>query len=224
MEHEEGLGCMKEQLDKSIDKKIQTDFLIKLMKLILYNTIFEFNELFQKQNIVAAMGSKPVPHNANRLMSHIDKKIDAPAEKDKAAFLALFKQFLDDFFLLYLGSSRKFHDLFEKINNMHPTIKFTMSHTAKYDEPLEYRCDCDAMTFIFFLDTSCSIIEGRIDTDLFKKETDRNQFLLPSSCHPDQTKKSHPFWVEHENNQNLQSPPKKRRKVSRNEKTNHEQP
>ena len=52
---------------------------------------------------------------------------------------------------------------------MHPTIKFTMSHTTRDDEPLEDRCDCDAMTSIPFLDTSCSIIEGRIDTDLFKK-------------------------------------------------------
>ena len=29
------------------------------------------------------------------------------------------------------------------------------------------RCDCDAMTSIPVLDTSCSIMEGCIDTDLF---------------------------------------------------------
>ena len=49
--------------------------------------------MFWKQNIVAAMGSKAVLHNANIFMSHIDRKIEAPAEKDKAAFLALFKRF-----------------------------------------------------------------------------------------------------------------------------------
>ena len=43
-----------------------------------------------------------------------------------------------------------------------------MSHTTRDDEPLEDRCECDAMTSIPFLDTSCSIIEGCIDTDLFK--------------------------------------------------------
>ena len=86
------------------------------------------------------------------------------AEEDKTAFLGLLKRFLDDFFLLYFGSSRKLHVLFEKINNMHPTIRFTMSHTTRDDEPLEDRCDCDAMTSIPFLDTSCSIIEGCIDT------------------------------------------------------------
>ena len=62
---------MKEQLDKRIDHKIKTDFLIKLMKLILNNNILKFHELSWKQNIGAAMGSKPVPQNANIFMSHI---------------------------------------------------------------------------------------------------------------------------------------------------------
>ena len=51
-----------------------------------------------------------------------------------------------------------------------------MSHTTRDDEPLEHGCDCDAMTSIPFLDISCSIIEGRIDTDLFKKDTYINQY------------------------------------------------
>ena len=33
----------------------------------------------------------------------------------------------------------------------------------------------------------------KIDIDLFKKETDRNRYLLPESCHPKQTTKSIPF-------------------------------
>ena len=60
--------------------------------------------------------------------------------------------------------------MFEGINNMHSIIKLIMSHTTRDDEPLEGRCDCDAMTSIPFLDTSCSIIEGHIVTDLFKNK------------------------------------------------------
>ena len=45
-----------------------------------------------------------------------------------------------------------------------------MSHTSRDDEQLEDRCDCDNMTSIPFVDTSCSIIEGRIDTDWFKQK------------------------------------------------------
>ena len=40
---------------------------------------------------------------------------------------------------------------------------------------------------------SLQIENGRIDLDLFKKKTDRNQYLLPSSCHPKSTTKSIPF-------------------------------
>ena len=35
-----------------------------------------------------------------------------------------------------------------------------------------------------FLDIPLSIQNGRIEIDLFRKETDRNQYLLTSSCHP----------------------------------------
>ena len=37
---------------------------------------------------------------------------------------------------------------------------------------------------LIILDTSCKILGGKIVTDLYRKETDRNQYLLPSSCHP----------------------------------------
>ena len=35
-----------------------------------------------------------------------------------------------------------------------------------------------------FLDTSCSLKNGRIILDLYRKPTDRNKYLLPDSCHP----------------------------------------
>ena len=152
--HEEGLASTQEQLDKRIDQQIPTDFPIKLMKLILYNNIFELHESFWKHNIGAAMGSTPVLCKYLYVRNRPKKK-EALAKEDKAAFLALLKRLLD-FFLLYFWSSRKFSDLYEKINNMHLTINFTMSHTTMDDKPLEDRCDCDAMTSIpYFLDISC---------------------------------------------------------------------
>ena len=38
--------------------------------------------------------------------------------------------------------------------------------------------------------------DGRIKTDLPKKETDGNMYLLPSSCHPIQTTKAIPFSLD----------------------------
>ena len=55
---------------------------------------------------------------------------------------------------------------------------FTMSHTT----PINYACGFKRTETLPFLDTSCQIIDGRIVTDLYRKETDRNQYLLTSSC------------------------------------------
>jgi peptide-methionine (R)-S-oxide reductase len=45
-------------------------------------------------------------------------------------------------------------------------------------------------TTISFLDTSSSLSEGVLSTDLYSKPTDTNQYLLPSSCHPPHVTKS----------------------------------
>ena len=50
-----------------------------------------------------------------------------------------------------------------------------------------------AKNSIPFLDTSISIEDGEIVVDLYKKPTDKNQYLLPNSCHPRETTKSIPF-------------------------------
>ena len=68
-----------------------------------------------------------------------------------------------------------------------------MNHTSLEDEDLEDRCDCERKTSIPFLDTLITIKDGRIDVDLYRKDTDRNQYLLPSSCHTKQTTTAIPY-------------------------------
>ena len=58
---------------------------------------------------------------------------------------------------------------------------------------MEDRCDCPFTESIPFLDTSLSIENGKIQVDLLRKETSRNQYLLPSSCHPKSTTLAIPF-------------------------------
>ena len=57
---------------------------------------------------------------------------------------------------------------------MHPTIKLTADWSK---------------TLINFLDVTVSIAEGVIETDLYVKPTDSQQYLLLSSCHPFYCKK-----------------------------------
>ena len=132
------------------------------------------------------MGSKPAPSYANIFMAkQIDPKIRKLAKEIQGGRdpIDLLKRFLDDIFLVYTGTVQSLHEFLVKLNTIHPSIKFTMSHTTPpaIENPV---CDCKPEEAIQFLDTSCKIVEGKIITDLYRKETDRNQYLLPSSRHP----------------------------------------
>ena len=97
------------------------------------------------------------------------------------------KRFLDDILKIFVGTTEKLHMFFNEINNMHPSIKFTMSHTTNSLEDISTKCACPNKDKIAFLDTSLQIVDGKIILDLYQKETDRNMFLLPSSCRPPHT-------------------------------------
>ena len=120
--HSEGMACMKTKLNKRETMEDQTDFILKLLHKILHNTVFGFHDTYWKQNIGAAMGSKPIPHYANTFMAKIDNII---RELDKAKVLLLLKRFLDDYFMIFIGSSKKLHALFVEINSIHTTTVFS---------------------------------------------------------------------------------------------------
>jgi hypothetical protein len=82
-----------------------------------------------------------------------------------------YKRYIDDILMLWKGSEEKFLEFMNKINSLHPTIKFTHSFEMKSKSAT-------------FLDTTIQIKNGKISKDLYRKEIDRIQYLLPSSCHP----------------------------------------
>ena len=169
--HDEGLATMKEALDKRENPKVPTNFLIKLMKIILTENIFEFHNQLWRQLIGAAMGSRPVPGYANMFMAKIDKIIKELGLKyysEEYEALRLLKRFLDDYFLICIGTTKSLHRILKEINKINPTI-LTMNHTSIENEPLEDRCDCPNVKDIPFLDTLVSIKDGHIDVDLYKK-------------------------------------------------------
>ena len=54
-------------------------------------------------------------------------------------------------------------------------------------------CDCEEQATIPFLDTSLEIKDGRIVSDLYRKPSERNKYLLPSSAHPSHVTTSIPY-------------------------------
>ena len=146
------------------------------------------------------MGTKPAVTNIF-MARRIDKKIEALATQLQNGInpLLCLKRFLDDIFTIYTGTLENLHKFSEELNNIHPTIKFTMNHTTpSFSSPSDYHvppptCACCTGTSLPFLDTSCNISEGKIKVDLYRKPTDRNQYLLPSSCHPAHVTSNIPF-------------------------------
>jgi hypothetical protein len=69
----------------------------------------------------------------------------------------------------------------ERGNRSSPSIKFT--HEV-------------SKTKMSFLDTTTTVKEGNMTTDLYSKPTDKHQYLSPSSCHPKHCVKSIKFSLK----------------------------
>ena len=195
---DEGVQCVREALEENGNTTVPSNYIARLLEIILKNSIFEFNKELYQQQVGTSMGTKPAPHYANNFMARkIDKKFWEIAEKymkNGRIPLQFLKRFLDDLFLIFVGSILELHSFFEDINKIHPTIKFTMAHTtpeSEWNKPP--CCDCPKIDAIPFLDTLCRIKDGKISTNLYRKPSDRNQYLLPNSCHPMECIKSIPY-------------------------------
>ena len=154
---DDGSTALMEALEDRTDKTIPSDFLVKLMDLIQRHNIFEFHDgQLWKQIIGVAMGTHPAPSYAN---IYLDKRIDLKIrnlakkyDKNGNSSLQLFKRFLDDLIQIFRGTTKELHQLYEEINNIHPTLKFTMEHTTPKNELEEDRCNCERKDSIPFLD------------------------------------------------------------------------
>ena len=80
--------------------------------------------------------------------------------------------YINDIFLLWTHGEDKLYDFIKYISSFHPTIKLTSSFSA---------------TEISFLDVRVLITNGKLETNLDVKLTDKYQYLLTSSCHPSHT-------------------------------------
>ena len=80
--------------------------------------------------------------------------------------------------MVWTHGNEKLESFIAYLNSIHPTIKFTSERST---------------TSIPFLDVKILLENGKIETDLYCKPTDKHQYLLHSSSHPCHTKKSIPY-------------------------------
>ena len=169
---EEGIAAFKIELEKREDKTIPTEFIIKLLKLVLENNIFEFNKEFWIQLLGTAMGTRVAPTYANIFMNKLEKEMLASLPAHLKQLIFAWKRFIDDILLLFLGTYEQLDEVFRILNNFHPTMKFDAPQFNQEDNSTN------------FLDLKITIEGKKIHTDLYRKETDKPTALLPSSAHP----------------------------------------
>ena len=122
----EGMEDVREAFDERKHPDVPTEFILKLLELILKFNIFEFNSELFLQLIGTAMGTKPAPSYANIFMA---RKIDIAIEELAAKFgdgiypIRLLKRFLYDIFMIFTGSIENLHLFLEELNAIHPTIQ-----------------------------------------------------------------------------------------------------
>ena len=89
------------------------------------------------------MAIHPAPSFVNiYLAKRLDeaiKKIGLKYGKSNKSVFKILKRFLDVQFQINESTTKQLHQLYGEINQLHPTLKFTMEHTSTPNEPMEDR-------------------------------------------------------------------------------------
>ena len=97
------------------------EVLAELTEIVLKNNVFEFNNDYYLQIQGTAMGTKMAPAYANLFMGKLEEKLKELGKPN----IILWKQFIDDIFIIWSGSESEFTTYMTTINQIHRTIKFT---------------------------------------------------------------------------------------------------
>src|ERR1051325_1102470 len=147
----------------------------EMIKIILGQTFFSFNDKIYTQNYGITMGAPSSVKLANiSLYKHLNKILRNYPKM--MPFLQL--RLIDDIFGIWSGTEEELLDWVKFYSNAHVSIKFTLDF-SRIEIP--------------FLDTLVYIENNTIRTKLYKKPTDNKQYLHFNSEHPQHVKKAIPY-------------------------------
>ena len=186
--HDLGLRAIKYFLNKypfEIDDRFSDDFILQAIEFILKNNTFYFNNEYFRQRKGTAMGTKFAPIYATLVLGYIEEILYSEIAKEfgenfSEYFKHFWKRFLDDVFILWNRDRYDLNKLNEILNTLHPDLNFTNENNQHE---------------LAFLDVKIINNRGKLETDLYHKETDSRQYLPFSSCHPRHIKTNIPFCL-----------------------------
>ena len=175
--NKEGVFAVKQALEKLPPalKKVSTKVITTFLFLILTLNNFIFNCKHYLQRKGCAMGTVCAPTYANIFMGHFEDTYIYPKIVNKCK---LYLRYIDDIFLIWTGTKNELLQFIEELNKQHQPIKFSMEYS--YNS-------------VSFLDTIVYKEGTRLQTKLYRKETDRPSYLHKRSEHPRSLKQSIPY-------------------------------
>ena len=119
--HKEGLASTRKRLNNRENKEVTTDTLVKLVDIVLKNIYFQFLDKRFKQKRGTSIGTKFAPPYSILFMADLEKRL--LSDIDLKPYI--WWRYIDDIFLIWEHGEESLKLLLEKINSIHPTIKFT---------------------------------------------------------------------------------------------------
>ena len=171
----EGIASVKKKYDRYLKKTTPTKIIRIFLAIILALNNFIVNSKFHLQIKGCAMGTNCAPSYANIFMSEFEGKYIYPPIKNKSV---IYLRYVDDIFMVWIKSESELRKFMNEINQKHQSIKFDLKFSKENIE---------------LLDTSVYIdSNSRLQTTLYKKPTDCQNYLHVKSAHPFSLKKKYP--------------------------------
>ena len=139
--HQEGIQYCLEAIENHYKPKtpLPLKHIHQLLKFILENNYFTFNDKFYLQIHRTAIGTPFAPNYANIFMTEIENQILHNAGHYKTSLL--WKRFIDDIIIIWPHSEVELLQFLNHINTMHPTIQFEMEYSKNQVHFLDTRAD-----------------------------------------------------------------------------------
>ena len=179
--HEDGIqACIKAIKECSDPDPLQPPLkiLVEMLNIVLKNNVIEFNNEFFLQLQGTAMGTKMAPAYANLFMGSLEPTLIGMGGDN----ILLWRRFIDDIFLIWLGTADQLTRYLGDINQVHPTIKFTHEQSTQQ---------------LTFLDVTIYKgpnfgVTNTLDVKTHIKPTNKQLYVHSTSYHPKSVKKAIP--------------------------------
>ena len=169
--HNDGIGACKKYLDRRALSTTSSEDICQLIKSILENNVFSFNDEFFLQVCGTAMGTRIAPCYANIFMAELEENFLSGYPYKPIAYY----RYIDDILIMWSHGLDLLHNFINNISKQNSNIILTSNIST---------------TSVNFLDVTIDLHGGHIFTKTYNKSTDTHAFLSYNSFHRRHIKQS----------------------------------